>query len=88
MGLSTQWVWRGAIARSFFCVIVWWSQAESGASEDARRLLSELMGRHLHADSAMTIDWEDIVVEGETDLGNVSGRLRVGSADYRKGSRS
>jgi nucleotide-binding universal stress UspA family protein len=24
------------------------------------------MGRHLHADSATTIHWEDIVVEGET----------------------
>jgi nucleotide-binding universal stress UspA family protein len=52
-------------AKLFLCHGVG-SQAESGASDDAKRLLSELMGRHLHADSATTIDWEDIVVKGET----------------------
>lgn len=52
-------------AKLFVCHCVG-SQAEAGASEDAKRLLSELMARHLNADSAMTIDWEDIVVEGET----------------------
>jgi nucleotide-binding universal stress UspA family protein len=52
-------------AKLFLCHCVG-SQAEAGASEDAKRLLSELMGRHLHADSTANIEWQDIVVEGET----------------------
>jgi nucleotide-binding universal stress UspA family protein len=52
-------------AKLFLCHCVG-SQAESGASEDAKHRLKELMGKRLENEGAKMINWEAIVVEGET----------------------
>jgi nucleotide-binding universal stress UspA family protein len=47
--------------------------------EDAKRLLSELMAKHLHIDTATPLNWEGVVVEGETatEVTRVAAEQRV-----------
>jgi nucleotide-binding universal stress UspA family protein len=52
-------------AKLFLCHCVG-SQAASGAAKDAKRRLTEMMGKRLENDEAKMINWEAIVVEGET----------------------
>ncbi len=42
------------------------SQPAQGASDDSRWLLSEIMAEPIHTDAASPIDWDAVVVEGDT----------------------
>ena len=59
-----------ALARSYGAKLVLChsvgSQAASGSAKDAKRRLTELMEKRLENDGAKMINWEAIVVEGET----------------------
>jgi nucleotide-binding universal stress UspA family protein len=52
-------------AKLFLCHSVG-SQAAAGAAKDAKRRLTELIGKRLENDGAKMLNWEAIVVEGET----------------------